>query len=183
MPQDPSTQRTKAQRTMSETSVSKHRGTKVNEDPPQGRTKKRSSHTALSLGERVPEGTRAGEGSVRAGRVGARCYTLPMPISTPRVRELRHNQTEAERAAWHLLRGRRLGVKFRCQRRIENWVVDFNCIELTPHPALPLRGIATLSPGRGLESQFPPLDFRFFPWERPPQKKQPSPLGLAVSHI
>jgi len=50
MPQDPSTQRTKAQRTMSETSVSKHRGTKVNEHPPQGRTKKRSSHTALSPG-------------------------------------------------------------------------------------------------------------------------------------
>jgi very-short-patch-repair endonuclease len=50
-------------------------------------------------------------------------------IATPRVRELRHNQTEAERAAWHLLRDRRLGAKFRRQCRIENWIVDFYCFE------------------------------------------------------
>jgi very-short-patch-repair endonuclease len=52
-----------------------------------------------------------------------------MRIPTPRVRELRHNQTEAETAAWHLLRGRGLGAKFRRQCRIENWVVDFYCFE------------------------------------------------------
>ena len=52
-----------------------------------------------------------------------------MRIPTQRVRELRHNQTEAEKAAWHLLRGRRLGAKFRRQCRIENWVVDFYCFE------------------------------------------------------
>jgi very-short-patch-repair endonuclease len=50
-------------------------------------------------------------------------------ILTPRVRELRHNQTEAEKAAWYLLRGRRLGAKFRRQCRIGNWVVDFYCFE------------------------------------------------------
>ncbi len=52
-----------------------------------------------------------------------------MRIPTRRVRELRHNQTEAEKAAWHLLRGRRLGAKFRRQCRIENWVLDFYCFE------------------------------------------------------
>jgi len=52
-----------------------------------------------------------------------------MRISTQRVRELRHNQTEAEKAAWHLVRSRRLGAKFRRQFRIENWVVDFYCFE------------------------------------------------------
>jgi len=57
------------------------------------------------------------------------CYTLPVRIPTQRVRELRRDQTEAERAAWYLLRGRRLGAKFRRQCRIENWVVDFYCFE------------------------------------------------------
>ena len=50
-------------------------------------------------------------------------------IPTPRVRELRRSQTEAEKAAWYLLRGRKLGAKFRRQCRIENWVVDFYCFE------------------------------------------------------
>jgi len=53
-----------------------------------------------------------------------------MRISTQRVRELRHTQTEAESAAWHLLRDRRLGLKFRRQYPIENCVVDFYCCEL-----------------------------------------------------
>jgi very-short-patch-repair endonuclease len=51
-------------------------------------------------------------------------------ISTQRVRELRHQQTEAEKAAWHLLRDRRVGLKFRRQYPIENYVVDFYCSEL-----------------------------------------------------
>jgi len=52
-----------------------------------------------------------------------------MRIPTQRVRELRHKQTEAEKAAWHLVRGRRLGAEFRRQCRIEKWVVDFYCFE------------------------------------------------------
>jgi very-short-patch-repair endonuclease len=52
-----------------------------------------------------------------------------MRIPTQRLREMRRNQTEAERAAWYLLRGRRLDAKFRRQCRIENWVVDFYCFE------------------------------------------------------
>ena len=58
-----------------------------------------------------------------------RCYTLYICIPTPRVRELRHSPTEAEEAAWYLLRDRRRGAKFRHQCRIENWVVDFYCFE------------------------------------------------------
>ncbi len=52
-----------------------------------------------------------------------------MRIPFQRVRRLRHNQTDAERASWYLLRGRRLGAKFRRQCRIEKWVVDFYCFE------------------------------------------------------
>jgi very-short-patch-repair endonuclease len=52
-----------------------------------------------------------------------------MSIPTQRLRALRRKQTDAEKAAWHLLRGRRLGAKFRRQYRIENWVVDFYCFE------------------------------------------------------
>jgi uroporphyrinogen-III synthase len=52
-----------------------------------------------------------------------------MQVPTQHVRELRRNQTEAEKTAWYLLRGRRLDAKFRRQCRIENWVVDFYCFE------------------------------------------------------
>ena len=53
-----------------------------------------------------------------------------MRISTRRVRELRHQQNEPEKAAWHLLRDRRVGLKFRRQYPIERYVVDFYCSEL-----------------------------------------------------
>ena len=52
-----------------------------------------------------------------------------MRLPTGRARELRRNQTEAEKAAWYLLRDRRLGAKFRRQCRIDRWVVDFYCFE------------------------------------------------------
>ena len=58
-----------------------------------------------------------------------RCYTLRMRIPTQRVRKLRRNQTEAEKAARYLLCDRRRGAKFRRPCRIENWVVDFYCFE------------------------------------------------------
>jgi very-short-patch-repair endonuclease len=50
-------------------------------------------------------------------------------IPTPRVRELRRTPTEAEKAAWRLLRDRRLGAKFRRQFRIEDGVLDFYSFE------------------------------------------------------
>jgi uroporphyrinogen-III synthase len=52
-----------------------------------------------------------------------------MAIPTARVRELRATPTEAEKAAWKLLRDRRLGVKFRRQFRMEKGVLDFYCFE------------------------------------------------------
>jgi very-short-patch-repair endonuclease len=52
-----------------------------------------------------------------------------MRVPTQLVRTLRHSQTEAERAAWHLLRDRRQGLKFRRQHRIDRWIVDFYCFE------------------------------------------------------
>ncbi|MGH9444570.1 MAG: endonuclease domain-containing protein [Terriglobia bacterium] len=45
------------------------------------------------------------------------------------MRALRRSQTQAERVAWHLLRGRRVGAKFWRQSRIDRWVVDFYCFE------------------------------------------------------
>lgn len=54
-----------------------------------------------------------------------------MKLPTDKIRELRQRKTEAERIAWHLLRDRRvLGLKFRRQFPIEDYVVDFYCFEL-----------------------------------------------------
>ncbi len=75
-----------------------------------------------------------------------RCYTLPVRIPTSRVRELRRSQTEAEKAAWYLLRGRRMDAKFRRQCRIENWVVDFYCFE--SRLAIELDGSIHSQPGQ-----------------------------------
>jgi very-short-patch-repair endonuclease len=52
-----------------------------------------------------------------------------MRIPAARIRELRASPTESEKAAWKLLRGRRLGAKFRRQFRMENGVLDFYCFE------------------------------------------------------
>jgi len=52
-----------------------------------------------------------------------------MRIPTARIRELRASPTEAENAAWSLLRDRRLGAKFRRQFRLESGVRDFSCFE------------------------------------------------------
>ncbi len=49
----------------------------------------------------------------------------------PFARELRREQTEAERLLWQRLRGRQLGVKFRRQHAIGEFLVDFVCIEKT----------------------------------------------------
>jgi len=62
-------------------------------------------------------------------RLTQACYTRPVRIPTQRARELRRDQTDAERMAWYLLRGRKLGAKFRRQCRLENWVADFYCFE------------------------------------------------------
>ena len=48
-----------------------------------------------------------------------------------RAREMQRNQTLAEKHAWHLLRDRRvIGLKFRRQVPIDDFIVDFYCDEL-----------------------------------------------------
>ena len=48
----------------------------------------------------------------------------------PRVKQLRIDMTDAERKLWAALRARRLaGFKFRRQRRIGPFIVDFVCME------------------------------------------------------
>jgi very-short-patch-repair endonuclease len=52
-------------------------------------------------------------------------------FKTALAKTLRRNQTRAERLAWRLLRNRRcLGLKFRRQKVIRGFVVDFYCQEL-----------------------------------------------------
>jgi uroporphyrinogen-III synthase len=58
-----------------------------------------------------------------------------MPTTTRRTalaRDLRTHQTEPERILWQHLRDRRLGgLKFRRQRQIGRYIVDFCCEELS----------------------------------------------------
>ena len=51
-------------------------------------------------------------------------------MTTNRAKELRRNQTEAERTLWKHLRDRRLGGhKFHRQRPLGNYIVDLVCLE------------------------------------------------------
>jgi very-short-patch-repair endonuclease len=50
-------------------------------------------------------------------------------MSVERAQELRKKLTDAERRLWSRLRLRQLGVKFRRQAPIGNYVVDFLCLE------------------------------------------------------
>ena len=51
-------------------------------------------------------------------------------LMTQRARQLRKNMTDAERRLWYHLRARRfLGLKFRRQQPIGNYIVDFVCFE------------------------------------------------------
>ena len=45
------------------------------------------------------------------------------------VKRLRKNMTNAERKIWQKLRCRQLGIKFRRQQPIGNYIVDFVCFE------------------------------------------------------
>ena len=53
-----------------------------------------------------------------------------LPVITTRARELRSNPTDAERVLWRHLRLRHIGgYKFRRQRPIGPYIVDFVCLE------------------------------------------------------
>lgn len=46
-----------------------------------------------------------------------------------RVKQMRENPTQAEAKLWGELRGKKLGYKFRQQHPIDNYIVDFVCLE------------------------------------------------------
>jgi len=50
-------------------------------------------------------------------------------MNTARARQLRNNQTRAERALWQYLRKRQVGVKFRRQQSLGPYIADFVCFE------------------------------------------------------
>jgi very-short-patch-repair endonuclease len=53
-----------------------------------------------------------------------------VPLKFVRTRQLRSNQTDAERILWYQLRARRLnGLRFRRQFPIGNFIADFCCKE------------------------------------------------------
>ena len=45
------------------------------------------------------------------------------------AKEMRHNQTESESILWDRLKGRTLGVRFRRQYVIDDYIADFICLE------------------------------------------------------
>src|SRR5262245_62482616 len=76
----------------------------------------------------LPPGEGGPKGRVRVSRM-RRKPTPDQALS--RARQMRHDDTLAEKLAWVLLRDRRMcGVKFRRQVPIENFIVDFYCHEL-----------------------------------------------------
>ena len=52
------------------------------------------------------------------------------PILFERARELRKNLTKAEKLMWSQLSKKQLGVKFRRQHPIDQYIADFYCHEL-----------------------------------------------------
>ena len=50
-------------------------------------------------------------------------------MNTARARQLRNNQTKAERTLWRHLHKKQLGVKFRRQQPLGPYIVDFICFE------------------------------------------------------
>ena len=69
-----------------------------------------------------------------------------MRVQTKRVSDLRHEQTEADRTAWYLLRNRATGLKFRRQYPLGDYVVDFYCFD--PRLAIELDGSVHSQPSQ-----------------------------------
>ena len=49
---------------------------------------------------------------------------------SPVAVKMRKEPTDSERILWQVLRGKKLGVKFRRQHLIDQFIVDFFCVEL-----------------------------------------------------
>ncbi|WP_310994070.1 leucine--tRNA ligase [Aequorivita marina] len=67
----------------------------------------------------------------RGGGAGYRLSGNSAIIGTllKRAKEMRKNPTKAEAKLWEELRGKKLGYKFRRQQPIDNYIVDFVCLE------------------------------------------------------
>jgi very-short-patch-repair endonuclease len=61
-------------------------------------------------------------GSVRNRKI----YKALSPVAV----KMRKEPTDAERILWQELRAKKLGVKFRRQHLIDQFIVDFYCVEL-----------------------------------------------------
>ena len=51
------------------------------------------------------------------------------PMLITRARGMRKQPSQAERAVWEIVRGGRLGAKFRRQHPVEGYIADFACID------------------------------------------------------
>ena len=86
-------------------------------------------NTKSSIKPSPPAPLPRGEGSKKDSvhYRGGFCYSGLVEIA----RELRQNETKAEKIVWHLLRNRGfLGLKFRRQHQIGLYIADFYCDEL-----------------------------------------------------
>jgi very-short-patch-repair endonuclease len=64
--------------------------------------------------------------------MGASMNNQPTPNAQRNARTLRHGMTDSERRLWSRLRMEQLGVKFRRQHPLGNYIADFACL----HPKL-----------------------------------------------
>jgi len=64
--------------------------------------------------------------------MGAPMHNQPTPNAQANARTLRRGMTDSERKLWSRLRMGQLGVKFRRQHPVGNYVADFACL----HPKL-----------------------------------------------
>jgi very-short-patch-repair endonuclease len=66
-------------------------------------------------------------GGTNARKIGGDC--APAALFRDRARRLRQESTDAERKLWLFLRNQGMGVKFRRQHPMGNFIVDFVCLE------------------------------------------------------
>jgi very-short-patch-repair endonuclease len=58
-----------------------------------------------------------------------RAHRFPIPRILKNARILRRTMTDAEKLLWRKLRAEQLGVKFRRQYSIGNYIADFACLD------------------------------------------------------
>jgi very-short-patch-repair endonuclease len=64
--------------------------------------------------------------------MGASMHNQPTPNAQANARALRRGMTDSERRLWSRLRMEQIGVKFRRQHPLGNYIADFACL----HPKL-----------------------------------------------